>query len=273
MNPTQYVDYVQTAEDHQSLLVLILHVGSHLPSQQFQRGFERISRVDCIHVQGQKRNISVRYKKNYSVEFNSWGDFQTHRRVLGLIALGKCTDHVEFDTLFGNYKKVKEEYASTIINSRLVVYGMNTDGSPLEKDNGDVQENSGIAQDNDKTGVGSDAKSDNSSNNAPEIKTTKTPKTLSTSKANGVGPGLGSSERRSHSNSLTKESSGAEVVFYPGVDQSPDLEDRIKEFVTSLYYVLEGKRLDRSFERNDKLTLLCAPFERKDYVGVDTDTK
>lgn len=80
-------------------------------------------------------------------------------------------------------------------------------------------------------------------------------------------------ERRKHSNSLTKESSGSEVVFYPDLETAQDLEERLREFVTSLFFVLEGKRLDRSFERADKQQLLCAPFERKDYVGVDTDTK
>ena len=43
--------------------------------------------------------------------------------------------------------------------------------------------------------------------------------------------------------------------------------------MTSLFFVLEGKRLERTFERSDRLTLLCAPFEKKDYVGVDTDTR
>ncbi|CAL1545935.1 unnamed protein product, partial [Lymnaea stagnalis] len=199
------VDYNQTADDHQSLLVLVRHTGSQLPIQSFNRAFEKVSRVDRIYVQGQKRNITIKYRKSYSPDFNSWGDFQGHRKVLGLITLGKCQDHDEFGDIFTSYKSIKEEYASTIINSRLIVFGMNTDGRP-------------------------------------------------------------------HSNSLTKESSGSEIVFYPSLETSNDLEERIKEFVTSLYYVLEGKRLDRSFERNDKLSLLCAPFEKKDYVGVDTDT-
>ena len=47
----------------------------------------------------------------------------------------------------------------------------------------------------------------------------------------------------------------------------------LQEFVTSLFFVLEGKRLERTFERSDRLMLLCAPFEKKDYVGVDTDTR
>ncbi|XP_005094615.1 trafficking protein particle complex subunit 9 isoform X2 [Aplysia californica] len=287
----QYVDYNQTAEDHQSLLVLVLHVGSQLHTQQFHRAMDKISRVDCIHVQGQKRNITVRYKKNYSVEFNSWGDFQTHRKVLGLIAIGKCADHTEFEDLFASYKSVKEEYAPTIINSRLVVFGMNTDGSPLTNETENVE----VTSDSDRTdseSVNSAPKdspqmcsdsanpSDSSSLPVPERETSsKSPQNSPAElKRNGVKKSSGvannsSSEKRSHSNSLTKEGSGAEIVFYPNLDQCADLEERIKEFVTSLYYVLEGKRLDRSFERSDKLTLLCAPFEKKDYVGVDTDTK
>ena len=31
--------------------------------------------------------------------------------------------------------------------------------------------------------------------------------------------------------------------------------------------------MDRAFERQDKPLLLMAPFESKDFVGVDTDTR
>ena len=101
------VDYGQAAEDHQSLLVLVRHTGSHLPTSIFNRMLERICRLTVVHVQGQNRNVTVRYKRSYPVENNQWGDFQAHRKVLGLISVGKCVDHEEFADLFENYKKVR----------------------------------------------------------------------------------------------------------------------------------------------------------------------
>ncbi|KAK7475910.1 hypothetical protein BaRGS_00032878 [Batillaria attramentaria] len=295
-----FVDYGQTASDHQSLLVLVRHTGSHLPTSLFN--------------------------------------------------LGKCVDHEEFNDLFENYKKVKEEYATTIINSRLIIFGMNTDGSPLEKTeqpSDDVfqpaPDDSGIKADSEilpaegdseledtevftsvvEHSVGDSGCGDNENNqsesrttgeqgdgsegtkrvsdstNIPDQATSRKSGSVSTpevgrdrnlSSANtanlegkkkdatsGKEAARGGEKlteyQRPHSNSLTKESTGSEVVFYPSVDQCPDLEDRLKEFVTSLFFVLEGKRLERTFERSDRLMLLCAPFEKKDYVGVDTDTK
>lgn len=100
------VDYGQTVEDHQSLLVLVRHTGSHLPTNLFNRMWERIRALNVIHVQGQNRNVVVRYKRGYPVANNEWGDFQAHRKVLGLISVGKCVDHEEFGILFENYKKV-----------------------------------------------------------------------------------------------------------------------------------------------------------------------
>ncbi|CAG5123434.1 unnamed protein product, partial [Candidula unifasciata] len=307
---TGTVDYGQTAEDHQSMLVLVRHTGSLLHTQNFNRAFERISRVDQIHVEGQKRNITVRYKKVYPLECNSWGDFQAHRKVLGLIVVGKCQDHAEFADLFDTYKSIKEEYSSTVINSRLLVFGMNTDGSPIEAEKVDQTKSDTIyAAEVKKCEKACNCDSNNcsclpqtkdvllsASNSRVSVPSVLEPLPEQTEigkiedSAGDVGkpdhadqnnltsdvPSLNlprQEEKRTHSNSLTKESTGAEIVFYPSLETGSDLEDRMKEFVTSLYYVLEGKRLDRSFERNDKLTLLCAPFEKKDFVGVDTDTK
>lgn len=304
------VDYGQTAEDHQSLLILVRHTGSQLPVHSFNRAFEKISRVDQIHVEGQKRNIAIRYKKTYPLECNSWGDFQAHRKVLGLITIGKCQDHEEFEDIFASYKSIKEEYSSTIINSRLIVFGMNTDGSPIENEKTDNRKsstnvsNSGDCESSSKP-CRCDSKSCSCSADKKDLPVSafNSPVSITTvlealheqtetgkieesveifhksgDERNGTPDSqtiniTKQDEKRTHSNSLTKEGSGAEIVFYPNLETSSDLEDRMKEFVTSLYYVLEGKRLDRSFERNDKLTLLCAPFEKKDFVGVDTDTK
>ena len=72
-----------------------------------------------VHVQGQNRNVAVRYKRGYPKENNEWGDFQAHRRVLGLVAIGKCVDHEEFADLFENYKKVSVISREKVITTLL----------------------------------------------------------------------------------------------------------------------------------------------------------
>ena len=53
------------------------------------------------------------------------------------------------------------------------------------------------------------------------------------------------------------------ALFYPTVDHALNIEAQIEEFVSSLFWVLEYKRMDRRQEKSDKPTLLCAPFEKK----------
>ena len=85
-----FVEFNQTAEDHCSLLVLISPVGVGLKPKTFARAFERIARVRTIRVGSPPRSVTLRYRRDYSGENNAWGDFQFHRRVLGLISVGRC---------------------------------------------------------------------------------------------------------------------------------------------------------------------------------------
>lgn len=128
------IDYGQTAEDHQGLLVLVKHTGQALSQQKFRKVWDRTKKLNSVSIPGQNRNAWVRYKQHYPKENNEWGDFQAHRKVLGLISVGECRTVEEFEDLFDHYKNVKEEYASTLFNSRLIVFGMNRDGTPLEEE-------------------------------------------------------------------------------------------------------------------------------------------
>lgn len=82
-----------------------------------------------------------------------------------------------------------------------------------------------------------------------------------------------STESTTSSTGSVVKDAPSNVIFYPDVDQCSDLERCISEFIDSLFWVLESKRLDRSQERLDKLPMLATPFEKKDLVGVDTDSR
>lgn len=62
-----------------------------LKSKSFVKVWDKIRRVNHTKVTdsaGVTRQVYVRYVKEYPVESNDWGDFQTHRRLLGLITVG-----------------------------------------------------------------------------------------------------------------------------------------------------------------------------------------
>jgi hypothetical protein len=64
------------------------------------------------------------------------------------------------------------------------------------------------------------------------------------------------------------------VLRYAAEADCPDLEERVQEFLESLFWVLESKRLDRSHEKLDHLTLLTAPFEhRRDNAFGDLESR
>jgi hypothetical protein len=66
--------------------------GNQLKQKNFSRVYERLSRVNHVKVidsVGVSREVSARFIKEYPVENNDWGDYQTHRRLVGLISVGK----------------------------------------------------------------------------------------------------------------------------------------------------------------------------------------
>ncbi|XP_077207528.1 trafficking protein particle complex subunit 9 isoform X2 [Paroedura picta] len=191
-------DYMQCAEDHQTLLVVVQPVGI-VPEESFFKIYKRISSVSQINVRDSQRVLYIRYRHHYPPENNEWGDFQTHRKVVGLITITDCSSAKDWPQTFEKFHIQKEIYGSTLYDSRLFVFGLQ----------GDVA-----------------------------------------------------------------EQSRTDVAFYPSYDECENVEKRIEDFIESLFIVLESKRLDRATDKSgDKIPLLCVPFEKKDFVGLDTDSR
>ena len=258
LNSSAYVamssaDYSQKVEDHQSLLVLVKHIGSQLRAKQFNRTFDRISKLQYIRIPGQQRGVWLRFKKSYQIENNDWGDFQAHRKVLGLICIGKCTRDDQLAETLNGYEKVKNQYVSTLYNTRLIIFGLNEDGTAVKKTEsvnveGSTQKDVGGKENFGSSKIIPDSKNSN-------IKHGDNEQGVSYSGTSGGGG----------------EKTRTNVAFYPTIEDCPDLEDNIRDFAASLFWVLESKRIDRSAEKMDKMPLLMTPFERKDLVGIDTE--
>ncbi|KAF6213902.1 hypothetical protein GE061_011627 [Apolygus lucorum] len=202
-------DYEQTYHHHSTLLILVKYLGDELSTKSFNKIFDRINRINYVKFTdggGVPRNIWARYIKDYPVGNNDWGDFQTHRRLLGLITVGKCKTQVDLNELCRKHESLKVRYNSTLYDTRCVIFGVN-DG---------------------------------------ESTPSYTPPSNFKSRA---------------------------LYFASDGDESAGLEDQISEYISSLFWVLESKRHERSREKIDKVSLLLAPFEKKDFVGLDMESR
>jgi hypothetical protein len=63
------------------------------------------------------------------------------------------------------------------------------------------------------------------------------------------------------------------VLFYQSRDFEETLEADLVDFVTGLFWILESQRREIQKNGNDKLPFYCAPFERKDFVGLDLESR
>ncbi len=292
-----YADYGQRAEDHQSLLVLVSCVGSQLKSKSFSRLFDRISRLEIVPIVGQQRTLHLRYKQSYPLENNEWGDFQAHRKVLGMVCLGRCRTAAELSELYAGYDEMKQQYASTLFDSRLIIFGLSEEGNTLPPElrrNSSIESDSSAPTTPNKENI---IKEDQVNSNITDPDSPKKTSSLVINTTNDSNhnkkekqdvckelledPLSNSSQKEvSEENQIgnkdkgnAKETNPPTVIFYPSTEESADLEEKLREFAAALYWVLESKRLDRSQERQEKLPLLMTPFEKKDFVGIDTDSR
>uniref|UniRef100_A0A8C4Q3W9 Trafficking protein particle complex subunit 9 n=1 Tax=Eptatretus burgeri TaxID=7764 RepID=A0A8C4Q3W9_EPTBU len=191
-------DYTQCAEDHQCLLVVVKPLGS-ISKGNFSCVFDKISSVEQATLQESHRATWIRYKQYYPPENNDWGDFQAHRRVVGLIAVAESCDSQELSQIFESFDGLRGEYGTSLYNWRMFVFGLT--GEVVDQNRTDVD-------------------------------------------------------------------------FVSDYEQLGGITRTVEEFTSSLFIVLESKRLDRASEKaGDKMPLLCVPFEKKDFVGLDTDSR
>lgn len=187
---------------------------------------------------GQTRDIFVRYVRDHAVENNEWGDFQTHRRLLGLITVGKFESQGELNELCRVHESLKVKYTSTLYDTRSLLFAPqrteseSIDGNFHEKTtNGNDSTSNGFKLDDDEQKILVD------------------------------------------SNMVLPTIFKSRGFFYSENSNCSNLESRMNDFIHSLFWILESKRLERMKEKFDKVSLLLAPFEKKDFVGLDMESR
>jgi len=102
-----FVDFSQCADDHARILILVLPASGQLKPKRFNKIFDRIARLDTLNFPQSSRSVHLRYRKYYAIENNAWGDFQVHRRALGLITVGSCEQEDQVKELYCQYEQMK----------------------------------------------------------------------------------------------------------------------------------------------------------------------
>ena len=120
-----FPDYQQSSADHAKLLVLCQAIGHQLEEKEFARVMEVVGSVQEVKVTdktGAVRHIGVRYTDRYPTENNAWGEFQAHRRVLGVVTVGACRNQIELSELCRLHETSRGKYSSTVYDSRCIVF-------------------------------------------------------------------------------------------------------------------------------------------------------
>lgn len=207
-----YPDYEQTAHDHAALLILLKPIGTQIKQKTIGKLWERIVKAGSrFSIEDQKignREILIRFVKDHPVENIEWGDFQTHRRLLGLITFGKYENQIELNELCRLHETLKVKYNETLYDSTAVFLGPVASNRVNEP--------------------------------PPDFTTPSNFKTIAN--------------------------------FYPD-DTCPDLEVQMSECFKNVFIILESKRVDRSREKLDRVPMLAAPFEKKDFIGLDMESR
>jgi hypothetical protein len=118
-----FADYSQTYEDHRSLLILVRPVGA-IKVTTFNEIFERINTFNEVYLPGESggRRLRLRYKRTYPVENNAWGEFQAHRKVLGLVCVTTIKRESEYEEAYKHYEILRDKYASSLFDSRILLF-------------------------------------------------------------------------------------------------------------------------------------------------------
>lgn len=272
-------DYRQTAHDHAALLIMVRHLGSKLNTRNFSRLYERISKQNSFRIKdssGSVRTISARFIKSYPIENNEWGDFQTHRRVLGLICVGECTNTQEVSELSKIHESLRSKFSGTLYDSCCLFLGLQHDGTPyvmsaVEHSPKEKQQPV-LSKDQESSSMSSKTHSTPTESYLPSCSDAEGPRSSGISDHDSFDE---TPTAMNISNIASKVvSHPSRTLYYPSLDKCVTLETDLQDFVSSLFWVLESKRLVSIGNIDkEKQPFLCAPFERKDLIGMDLESR
>ncbi|KAB1252378.1 Trafficking protein particle complex subunit 9 [Camelus dromedarius] len=97
LRPSTTPNTWDSVEDHQTLPVVVQPVGI-ISEENFFCIYKRISLVRQIIPCGSQWALCIHYSQHYAPD-NGWSDFQTHRKVVGLVTITDCLSAKAFEKL------------------------------------------------------------------------------------------------------------------------------------------------------------------------------
>ena len=142
------VDFNQSLLDHCGVLIFVQPVG-YIGDKPFRAIYDEISRYRRAQVPNTTRTLHLRYSKRVTPQFTEWGNFHFHRRVLGLICVGKCSEISEVEKLERPVNEIKNPFSAILLNTRCFVFGCKSnDDVKIRKDFALIGDHSTDLQDN-----------------------------------------------------------------------------------------------------------------------------
>ena len=254
-----FPEYRQKPQDHSSCIVLVRPIGSFVSKDSFSKIWTQLTNLKKVSIGKDGRSLSIRFVLNYPTENSEWGDFQYHRKVLGLICVAQHNEKVTGADMDKQYSDLKNLYDSTLLDSRLVILGLprnavRADGAAMEYDDPistSMSDENGLVidpnhYDKEQSGYSKvipdllDRCNDGLKQIAAEVSETTRKRILSYSDTE-------------------------EACCYLNLD--------IEYMCQSLFYVLESKRLTATNIHLKQPAIITAPFETPAIINMDLDTK
>lgn len=189
------IDFGQTFLDHRSILVLVKKLGS-INEDEFSQLFDDISQLRTVELPN-SRTVHLRYTRHISHQFVDWGSFHTHKKLLGILSIARCSPEKDLATIKEAHEKLKTWYSNTSLDSRCFLLGRE---KPEDEDRREL----------------------------------------------------------------------SEFVFLNTDNYMEEIEHQVADYAMSLFLILESKRMDKSLEKPDKVTLLRSPLDGDTLVDNDS---
>lgn len=103
-----------------------VRLGPQMNQNLFDLIYEKLIQLNELKIINNKivgfeRNIRIRYKQSYSIEDNDWGDFQAHRKLVGLITVARSFNKNEIESISELHKTIHDTYNNTLFDSKCFI--------------------------------------------------------------------------------------------------------------------------------------------------------
>uniref|UniRef100_A0A914Z9L1 Trafficking protein particle complex subunit 11 n=1 Tax=Panagrolaimus superbus TaxID=310955 RepID=A0A914Z9L1_9BILA len=239
--------HVPTAEDHCRISILVRTIGPRTATT-FNRLIERLSRVEAIQVPNNvsvsdnpKRVILANFITQANPELTKFGDLQAHRKIFGFLGVSQNA----FSAANSIQSSLRASVESDLRNEE------NYNSKPLDPS------------------ILHSALVRTKSTNDGTYSLDNVCETYNRYKQELQGGLVDSRCVIFGFNEATCGIESREVLSFNSLEDSEEFENGVRELIRSIYFILESRRIDRSFEKMEDPPFPTLPEEEKTRIGTE----